>query len=87
MRPGDITPPVPGLTWDPPVPENDWPGRWVFRCSVPGCGRQQGYAPADRGGGVTEEEAEHLGWRKIDKAWVCPFCNGNTDNLRKVFDG
>lgn len=78
-------PPAPGLSWQSGITTpagTEIPGRWVFQCA---CGRAQGYAPPDRGGGVTEQEAEHLGWRKVDGQWVCPFCTGNTSTLAEVF--
>lgn len=72
--------------------------RWAFVCVCVGCksghcdglptqpcGRAQSYAPADRDGGVTVEEAQELGWRKTDRGWICPFCSGEDDGLRKVF--
>lgn len=50
------------------------------------CGRIQRYAPENVSGGCTVEEAEAIGWRMIDGKWVCPFCCGNTDALRKIFN-
>jgi hypothetical protein len=45
-----------------------------FKCYC--CGREQSYAPADESGGVTQKEAESLGWALIDgKWWICPVCN------------
>jgi len=50
------------------------------------CGRKQSYAPKNKSGGITEKEAEHIGWRKmVDGSWQCPFCCGNTDRLFKIF--
>ena len=50
------------------------------------CGRKQSYAPPDKRGGITEKEAESVGWRKMaDGKWKCPFCCGNTGALYKVF--
>lgn len=54
-----------------------------FKCA---CGRKQSYAPEGVRGGITEKEAELIGWRKIDGKWVCPICTGNTGNLGKVFN-
>jgi len=64
------------MATSPPPKEND------FICS---CGRIQSYAPEDKHGGITEGEAELVGWRKIAGRWVCPLCTGNTSNLFKVF--
>jgi hypothetical protein len=57
----------------------------VLKCGK--CGRTQRVVEADQPGGVTPKEAEHLGWRQIGGRWECPFCTGNTSNLRKMFDG
>lgn len=54
-----------------------------FECA---CGRKQTYKPANKSGGITEKEAELVGWRKINGKWECPFCTGNTTNLYKVFE-
>ena len=85
VNPND--PPVEGLVWSPETDELR--GRWEFQCSAAPCVesgkvRGQGYAPADKAGGVTEREAEHFGWRKIDGKWICPFCSGNLNNLKKL---
>ena len=50
------------------------PGDYVCEC-----GRGQS------GHNVGEEAVEAIGWRKIDGKWSCPFCTGNTENLKKVF--
>lgn len=52
------------------------------------CDRKQSYAPADERGGVTMEEAQTVGWRKVsvEDYWLCPFCSGNEDKLREVFN-
>lgn len=50
------------------------------------CGRSQTIVPADAGGGCTEAEAESVGWVRALDAWVCPFCAGNVEKLRRVFD-
>ena len=67
-----------GLSTDPHKP-----GRMAFICSY---GRIQSYAPKDITGGITAEEAELVGWRKIQGKWICPFCSGNTKVLYKVFE-
>ena len=54
----------------------------MFRCD---CGRKQSYAPSGSAGGITEQEAEKIGWRRIGHKWTCPFCCGNTGALGKVF--
>ena len=36
--------------------------------------------------GITLIEAEHLGWRKINGEWKCPFCTGQLGNLKKLWD-
>lgn len=54
-----------------------------FECA---CGRKQSYAPATKRGGVTEKEAEWIGWRKINGEWNCPFCTGNKNNLKRIFN-
>lgn len=61
---------------------NDAPRRGEFVCR---CGRRQKYAVEGDKGGVTEKEAEWIGWRKIDGWWTCPFCTGNTDNLNRIW--
>lgn len=48
----------------------DW-----FVCGV--CNRSQAFAPQDKSGGVTVEEAEVLGWRRTtDEEWLCPLHSG-----------
>jgi len=59
--------------------------RWEFVCCK--CKRIQGYALDTEHGGITEDEAVTLGWRQVKSKWVCPFCTGNLNNLKKVFDG
>jgi len=54
-----------------------------FKCE---CGCMQSYASEDTRGGITEKEAEQIGWRKINNAWRCPKCCGNTEALDKIFD-
>lgn len=57
----------------------------IVRCA---CGRQQRICPADEPGGITELEAQMLGWTRGDDAgWSCPFCAGKTKRLRQLFDG
>ena len=51
-------------------------GCLIVRCD---CGRQQS--------DIGQESLELVGWRIVDAAWKCPFCTGNTGNLKKVFDG
>ncbi len=58
-------------------------GGLMFQC---GCGRCQRYASDTEYGGITESEAELIGWRLIDNKWNCPFCTGNTNNLFGVFN-
>jgi hypothetical protein len=48
------------------------------------CDRSQSYAPADRGGGVTQEEAEALGWTLDAKGWKCPFCSLEIPGIDKI---
>lgn len=80
------------------LPHPALPSRWAFVCVCVGCvsaycdalptqpcARTQSYAPAERSGGVTVEEAELLGWRKTERGWLCPFCSGEEKGLRKVF--
>lgn len=72
--------------------------RWAFVCVCIGCSsgyctalptqpcaRAQSYAPADQSGGVTVNEAVALGWMKTDRGWICPFCSGDDQGLRRVF--
>lgn len=66
-----------------PAPDLIWDGQWVFSCVE--CGDQEDYALPDGGGGVTEEEAETLGWRKVDGEWICPFCSGSKKSPQKFF--
>jgi hypothetical protein len=35
--------------------------------------------------GLSEETAEYFGWRLIKGKCYCPFCTGNTGNLKKTF--
>ena len=80
------------------VPHPMWPERWAFVCVCIGCkcgdcdalptqpcARAQSYAPADREGGITVEEAHAMGWRKTERGWICPFCSGEDEGLKKVF--
>ena len=55
-----------------------------FDCA---CGRSQAYAPAHQPGGITDEEAVAIGWRREQGRWLCPFCSGNARDLRKVVEG
>jgi hypothetical protein len=41
------------------------------------CGRRHSYS--------TDKYAETMGWRKINKKWVCPFCCNNTAYLEMIF--
>ena len=52
------------------------------------CGRQQSYAPKSMYGGITEEEAELIGWRRVEGEWkwLCPLCSGNEEKLNQVFN-
>jgi hypothetical protein len=39
------------------------------------CSRSQPYAPKDKAGGITTEEAMALGWRPLSPhSWCCPLC-------------
>jgi len=80
------------------LPHPGFKNRLAFICNCQGCksgyctalptqpcGKAQSYAPAEKGGGVTVEEAKKLGWEKDKYGWRCPFCTGNTENLMKVF--
>ena len=52
------------------------------------CDRSQGIVPARKPGGVTELEAQSFGWKSDnDGFWHCPFCTGNEDKLRRIFEG
>jgi hypothetical protein len=53
-----------------------------FSCD---CGRQQAYADENTGGGITEKEAEQIGWRKVGGKWRCPFCCNNLGVLKNIF--
>lgn len=55
------------------------------RCYVCSCGRMQTKTVKGLSGGVSESVAELIGWRKINGLWVCPFCSGNIENLKRVF--
>ena len=60
--------------------------RGHLRCCE--CDRVQGVAPAGKAGGVTELEAQSFGWERDDDGfWHCPFCTGNEDKLRAIFEG
>lgn len=71
--------------------------RYAFVCGCQGCkgctglplaacGREQGYAPAWLPGGVTVVEATALGWKRTERWWLCPFCSGNEEMLRKFWN-
>lgn len=57
-----------------------------FNCFM--CGYHQGYDDDGTHNGITEEEAQDIGWTKIAKEWkwLCPKCNGNEGALVKIFD-
>lgn len=59
------------------------PPRPVFNCATCDRGGQH-WAPPDRPGGVTGEEAVRVGWVQC---WRCPFCVGDTSELRRTFKG
>lgn len=40
----------------------------------------QHYAPPGVRGGVTETEAEQIGWR-FEREWRCPFCAGQAERV------
>jgi hypothetical protein len=50
------------------------------------CGRSQSVVPGNVTGGITELEAQTLGWARDELGWLCPFCTGNDAKLRKVFE-
>ncbi len=54
-----------------------------FKCE---CGCSQTFASEDCEGGITEKEAESVGWRKINGTWKCPPCCGNTAALDAIFE-
>lgn len=55
----------------------------VYRCA---CGREQMAAHPDFPRGVGPKSAEGVGWvRSVDR-WFCPYCSGNEDKLRAVFN-
>lgn len=47
----------------------DW-----FVCAA--CNRSQVFAPQDKAGGITVEEAEVFGWLWTDEGWLCPLHSG-----------
>lgn len=50
------------------------------------CGRTQRLAPATERGGVTELEAQALGWVLLPSGeWLCPFCSGKPEKLMEIF--
>lgn len=57
------------------------------------CGRSQTIVPKDEPGGITFAEACEIGWKEpktnaegaVSYNWTCPFCAGDTENLKKVF--
>jgi hypothetical protein len=51
------------------------------------CGRQQTVVPANMEGGITELEAQSIGWEVNEEGWHCPFCTGKTEKLREIFAG
>ena len=57
-----------------------------FKCFL--CPRIQSYAPKGVSGGIDESEALQIGWSKVENEWkwLCPFCAGNEDKLRQVFN-
>lgn len=57
---------------------------WPFRIkggrdAVCKCGRRNSYNGNNYG------HLEMVGWRKVKNKWNCPFCMGNTSNLKRVF--
>jgi hypothetical protein len=34
---------------------------------------------------LTTADMEYIGWRIFNSQWICPFCTGNTQNLRRIF--
>ena len=57
-----------------------------FICFI--CNRKQSFAPENINGGITEIEANYIGWRKVEnkEKWLCPMCSGNKEKLREVFN-
>jgi hypothetical protein len=54
----------------------------VYRCK---CGREQTAEHVLFSGGINRDCAEQLGWTFFDVV-KCPFCAGNIEKLRKLFD-
>jgi hypothetical protein len=63
-------------------------GFTAFECR---CGRKQSYAPANKPGGITCQEALEIGWTRrqllrgdtLIYDWKCPFCSG-LDAMQKL---
>ena len=36
-------------------------------------------------GGITEKTAILIGWKNVGGVWKCPFCNGKSSNLKRLF--
>jgi len=55
-----------------------------YECFV--CGRSQAYAPKGTLGGMCEEMAHKIGWKRVKNEWMwlCPICSGNEDKLNKT---
>lgn len=43
-----------------------------FECHK--CGSTQSWAPANLSGGITEAEAQEIGWKLKGNKWMCPSC-------------
>lgn len=46
-------------------------GKTVIRCA---CGREQVVVPITEPGGITELDAQRVGWRRVNGEWRCPLC-------------
>lgn len=51
-------------------------GRRIVRCT---CDRKQG--------DISQELLELVGWRIVNQRWMCPFCTGNSQRLKRVLHG
>lgn len=61
--------------------------RNCFVCFM--CNCHQGYDDDGTHGGITEQEAQDIGWVKVLKEewkWLCPKCGGKEEKLDKIFN-